>query len=144
MVCEQISRPFLRSWRQIYRFSAGRATIGKRYLALKGVFMRHVRLFSLFVTALFTASLPAPASATTQNFVTIDRVGVQFTNLYVRFTTALTLSCNWGALYLDITTDKGKAILSVLLTARAAGIQLSRVDYAMDGSGLCTIDLVEI
>jgi hypothetical protein len=98
----------------------------------------------LFVGALFAANLSVPANATTQNFVTIDRVGVQFTNLYVRFTTSLTLSCNWGALYLDITTDKGKAILSVLLTARAAGIQLSRVDYTMDGSGLCTIDLVEI
>jgi hypothetical protein len=105
--------------------------------------MGRVRLI-LFVGALFAANLSGPANATSELSKTIDHMGVQFTNLYVRFTTPFTQSCSYGNLYLDITTDKGKAILSVLLTARAAGIQLSRVDYTMDGNGLCTIDLVEI
>jgi hypothetical protein len=107
--------------------------------------MLRVRSKVVFLAfALLAGISSAPAGATIEYTKTIDHMGVQFTNLYVHFTTAFSVSCLYGNLYLDITTDKGKAILSVLLTARAAGIQLSRVDYTMDGNGVCTIDLVEI
>ena|SRR5579872_1158909 len=57
-----------------------------------------------------------------------------------------TLSCAYGLVYLDITTDFGRAAYAELLAAKNAGQQLSRIDYTQSGgaNSMCTLQLVEV
>jgi hypothetical protein len=57
-----------------------------------------------------------------------------------------TLSCAYGLIYLDITTNFGRAAYSQLLAAKNTGQQLSRIDYVQAGGAgsMCTLQLVEV
>lgn len=87
-------------------------------------------------------ALPVPACATTQSNMALVHLGAQGNLAYVNFTTILTDTCSWGNLYMDLATDAGRAAYSMLLTARASGKALSRVDYH-SSAGTCFVDLVE-
>lgn len=87
--------------------------------------------------------LSGPASAISEYNKAIAHVGAQSSNGYVIFVAPPTGGCSFGNVYLNITTDSGKAYYSLLLTAYAAGRSISRVDYT-NTAGTCTIDLVEM
>ena len=74
---------------------------------------------------------------------TVAAAGVQDSNGYVSFA-ATTANCLYNIVYFDITTDAGKAYLSVALTAKATNTPLSRVGYSMASTGICTATLVEL
>lgn len=85
------------------------------------------------------------AIAVTETNKTIDRLGVQGGNAYFDVKESLTLTCAWGNIYLDITTDFGKAAYSNLLAAKSSGRILSRIDYSQTtAGGQCNLDLVEV
>jgi hypothetical protein len=82
--------------------------------------------------------------ATTEYNKTIVHVGAQWSLGYVLFTVLPTAGCNYGNVYLDTSTDAGKAYFSVLLTAYTASRPISRIDYTKGADGTCTVDLVEM
>ena len=92
---------------------------------------------------LSTVLLSMPASAITENGKTISHVGAQSGQAYVMFTAPPSGSCNFNVIYLDVSTDAGRAYYTILLTAYLQNKTLSRVDYHTS-SGNCYIDLVEI
>lgn len=98
---------------------------------------------------LFTIASSVPAYAQSQPQTdynrTIGHLGVQGSNAYFDVKEGFTLNCEWGMVYMDITTDPGKAAYAELLAAKLAGKQLSRVAYTQASSGgMCTLALVEI
>ena len=99
------------------------------------------------VAPLAVAVLPAMAVAQSNYYTeynkTVTFVGVQGNGGYVSFTVAPTANCNYNNIYFDITTDAGKAYLSILLTARAEGKPLGRIDYTIS-SGMCNLSLAQL
>jgi hypothetical protein len=85
-----------------------------------------------------------PAFAATQGPVAIDRLGVQGDYGYVDFTAPFLEPCLNGVIYFNLALEGGKAALSVLLTAKASGQPLRRVDFSKDAQGRCEIDLVQL
>jgi hypothetical protein len=100
-------------------------------------------LISVAVCSLNLLIVPA-AGAVTQGPLTIQAVGTQGGIGYVAFTTPFTETCIWNNVYFNLTTDAGKATLSVLLTAHASGRPITRIDYSKDNQGQCWIDLVQL
>ncbi|WP_196158627.1 hypothetical protein [Reinekea sp. G2M2-21] len=47
--------------------------------------------------------------------------------------------CKWGLMYIDLSTEGGKAIFSLVLTAKTAGHAVIRVDYTKDSSDKCLV-----
>ena len=45
--------------------------------------------------------------------------------------------CKWGIMYLDLSTEAGKGMLSQVLTAKSAGFKVVRIDYTVSSSGTC-------
>lgn len=89
------------------------------------------------------------ALATTEYTKTINQLGVQSatpTVAYFSVLEGLTLSCQFGNIYLDITTDFGRAAYAELLAAKAEGRMLSRLDYTQPGGAgtQCNLSLVEV
>jgi hypothetical protein len=86
------------------------------------------------------------ALATTDAPRTIDRLGSQGSLVYFTVVEGLSLACAANAIYLDITTDAGRAAFAELLVAKNSGRQLSRIDYTQSGAPgtVCVLDLVEI
>lgn len=106
------------------------------------------RMATRFRIAIFTVAtlcIPsAPALATIEYNKTIAHVGTQGNNGYVIFSVVPTAGCNFGGIYLNLTTDGGKASYSLLLTAYASNRLISRIDYTKGPDGTCTVDLVEM
>jgi hypothetical protein len=46
--------------------------------------------------------------------------------------------CKWGIMYINLSTNAGKAMMSQLLTAKSAGFKVVRIDYAVSSSGSCS------
>ena len=44
--------------------------------------------------------------------------------------------CKWGIMYIDLSTEAGKAMFSQVLTAKTAGFKIVRIDYSKTGA-LC-------
>lgn len=99
------------------------------------------------IMPLTIAMLPGMAVAQQNSYSepnkTVQFVGVQGNSGYVSFTTPMTAGCAYDNVYFDITTDAGKAELSVILTARASNRPLGRVDYTVS-SGLCYVAIVQL
>lgn len=57
----------------------------------------------------------------------------------------LTTDCLYGVLYFDVGSEIGKAMYSTLLTAKAGGRKLARIDYFQNSNGqVCTLTYVEL
>lgn len=97
----------------------------------------------LRLCALLTAVFAVPAQATSETNKTIAHVGVQGAQGYVTLTTAPSAGCTFANVYFSLTSDAGKGYLSMLLSARAGGRAISRIDYTKAADGTCTIDLLE-
>lgn len=102
-----------------------------------------MRIGRLAVAIMSCVLLSGPASAISEYNKAIAHVGAQSSNGYVTFTVPPTGSCSFGNIYLNLTTDSGKAYYALLMTAYAGGRPISRVDYT-NTAGTCTIDLVEM
>ncbi|WP_143247566.1 hypothetical protein [Agaribacterium haliotis] len=47
--------------------------------------------------------------------------------------------CLWGLMYIDLSKESGKAIFSLVLTAKTADQSIVRIDYKKDESGKCLV-----
>ena len=45
--------------------------------------------------------------------------------------------CRWGIMYLNLSTEAGKGMLSQVLTAKSDGFKVVRIDYSTSASGTC-------
>jgi hypothetical protein len=52
--------------------------------------------------------------------------------------------CRWGIMYLNLSTEAGKAMFSQLLTAKSAGFKVVRIDYTVSSSGTCLASGIHI
>ncbi len=103
--------------------------------------MERKALTGFFVT--IAATLATPAFATIEFNKVVAHLGTQDSFAYVVFAVPPTGSCAYNNVYIDLTTDKGKAAYATVLTAYVAGLTVSRVDYT-NTSGTCYVNLIEI
>lgn len=90
-------------------------------------------------------AVTANAQSYSGNFV-LDKVGVQSTSysyLVLSSTTPFPVSCPYGALYVDLTTQQGRAQYSLALTSLARDGRLSRIDVSLS-AGICYVTLIEV
>ena len=52
--------------------------------------------------------------------------------------------CLYGIMYLDLSKESGKAQFSMLLTAKASGQKVVRIDYSTDAIGKCNLSGLHI
>ncbi|SDD85191.1 hypothetical protein SAMN05444678_12621 [Sphingomonas sp. YR710] len=93
--------------------------------------------------ALLGLLLAAPAIAGTDNNLTLTGVGSQSGNIAYIFVSPGT-SGGCSIIYIDITNDAGRGMLSIALTARASGRPIARVDYTGGGGGPCNATLIQL
>ncbi len=100
-------------------------------------------LFVLFVLFLMIAS---PSFANTDTNLPVVGVGAQTgsTNGYVVVGSATSGSCVYNTIYIDVSNDTGKVMMSAALTARATGSPLSRVDYTVSAGNICIATLLQM
>jgi len=99
-----------------------------------------IRLFSLLLMLVATG-----VNAIKDQNMTIDRLGVQGAYGYFDTLEGFSTSCKWGIIYLNITSDFGKAAYSSILSAKVSGRKLSKIIYSQSGIGeKCTLTQVEI
>ncbi len=106
--------------------------------------LRLSRFWPLLPAALLATVMASGASAATQGPVPIAVLGTQWNTGYVSFTAPLVDTCQFNNVYINLTTDGGRAALSVLLTAHASGRPISRIDYSKDSQGMCWLELVQL
>lgn len=83
-----------------------------------------------------------PASATTDSNLTVTTAGAQSGSYaYIVVSPGATGSCG-NIIYIDVTTDSGRAMYSTALTARVTGRPISRVDYAESAGNVCYASLL--
>ena len=99
--------------------------------------------FKLFSVVFILIS--ASSFATTENLKSVDRLGVQGDNAYFTVKEGFSQNCKWGNIYLNISTHFGKAAYANILSAKASGKKLSRIDYSQSADGeQCNLSLVEV
>lgn len=98
----------------------------------------------MMLAGMATLLTVSSAFAASESNKTIQQVGVQYNGPgYVTFNEPLTVSCQYGLIYIpDVGTAPGKGMLAVLLSAQAAGKPISRLDYVQNGDGSCTAQIV--
>lgn len=109
--------------------------------------MSKAKLYLLAIIFSFGYMSEAAAEMVAQTNVTIDHLGSHSGNIfYLRLTEAFTRPCNNNLAYcLTTNADSCKSMLSVALTAKSTGKQLSDFRYEYDSvSNACTVWLVAI
>ncbi len=53
-------------------------------------------------------------------------------------------SCLYSYMYINTSTDGGKALYALVLSARVSGIHLARVYYTIDSNNKCTADIIQL
>lgn len=90
------------------------------------------------------ACLASPALATTDGPLTVSHIGVQGGMVYITFTVPPSAGCIYDTVYAPNSVGNAQYIMSVALTAKAAGVPISRLDYTKAADGQCTIDLIQL
>lgn len=105
-----------------------------------------MRIQSKIVASLVAMLACGSAFATEEDNKTIQSVGVQSGGpSYVVFNEPLAVGCQFTLIYLPAqSTDSGKQMLAVLLSAQAAGKGVARIIYSQDTSGNCTASLISV
>ena len=83
-----------------------------------------------------------PASAENDSNLTVTTAGSQSGSYaYIIVSPGTTGSCG-NIIYMDITTDAGRAMYATALTARVTGRAISRVDYTVSVGNVCYASLL--
>lgn len=54
------------------------------------------------------------------------------------YTAEVLTGCKWNLMYLDLSTESGKAMFSQVLAAKSAGFKVVRIYYKKDDNEKCT------
>lgn len=98
------------------------------------------------VGAVVSLGFIGSAAALSDSNKTVDRFGVQKGGQLAYFNTLETsgvAGCQWGLVYIDITTEFGKAATAHLMAARASGKKLKWFEYSIGANNLCYLDSIE-
>jgi len=86
-----------------------------------------------------------PAMAVTDSNVTITDVGAQMgSGGFIKVSPAASGNCLYNTIYIDTSTDAGRSILAIALTARASARPISRIDYTVASGGTCNATLIQL
>jgi len=89
--------------------------------------------------------IATPAMAATDSNVTVVAVGSQVgTGGYIQISPAPSGNCTFNNIYIDTSTDAGRGILAIALTARASGRPIARIDYTGGGGATCNATLIQL
>jgi hypothetical protein len=66
---------------------------------------------------------------------TVGRIGVQGNNAYFTLKEGLSTNCQYGVVYINITTDPGRLAYANVLAAKTANTKLSWVAYSQANLG---------
>jgi len=103
------------------------------------------KLVSLALSGVaFCTAAAAGASGSITQELTIGALGSHGGIGYVIITAPQVGACAGNHVYFLVNDLAGQATLSLLLTARASGRPLTRLDYSTDAQGVCWISLVQI
>lgn len=105
--------------------------------------MTEKHLLKVFAAASLLVMVPIAAKADTTDYnMTLTRIGVQSGSAYMFFASPPSQTCNFGAIYIDLSTDSGKAMYSLALTAKVSKTPFYRIAYSV-ANGYCTATLIE-
>ena len=85
-----------------------------------------------------------PAMAATDSNVTVTAVGSQGGTAYIKTSTTASNGCAFETIYIDLSTESGRAMFAVALTARASGRPIARIDYTGGGGATCVATLIQL
>jgi hypothetical protein len=102
-------------------------------------------LRALFALVTLACSSTVSIAATVETGRTLTGVAVEEPNqAYFRIAEALTGSCAYNVIYIDLSKSTGKPHLALLLSARAMGKKLAVIAYNQDGTGRCWVSSLEM
>jgi len=108
---------------------------------LKPMLKQNVKRGMAFLVLMFAT----PALAATDSNVTILAIGSQGgVGGYIIVSPNTSGSCPGQIIYIDTSTDVGRGILAIALTARASGRPIARVDYTGGGGATCNATLIQL
>lgn len=83
--------------------------------------------------------------AEVENYRSITKLAAEASQRgYFRVEEQLNVSCKYNVIYFDLNTDVGKAQLSLLMTAKIAGKEITTLAYNVAADTTCTLSTVEI
>ena len=98
-----------------------------------------------YVASLLLCSLAGTAMAIDDYSKSVNKLGVQSGVAYFGIKEGFGVNCKYEIIYIDITTDFGRLAYSNILSAKAAGLKLSWVNYTQASlGGICSLNLVEV
>jgi hypothetical protein len=98
---------------------------------------------SLFILVLITLSHSSLADKLSGPY-TVSRIFAEGASRAGFYPAEGLAECTYGLFYIDLTTESGKAILSLVLTAKSTGQKVVRVDYDTSESETCTVSGLHI
>lgn len=105
----------------------------------------HLRMIIRFFAIVSFGFLSGIANATEETGKIISVVGSNSSfSSHMRFTTPPSDNCIYNTVYIDITSEGGRALFSTVLTAYATGRVVSRIIYTKNADNSCWAFLVEI
>lgn len=96
-----------------------------------------VTLKSLVLVISLLFGFPCAASTGLGRTVHIDKVFAEGESLAGFYTKESLPECLWGLMYINLATDSGKALFTLVLSAQARGAVVSRIDYDKDDNDKC-------
>jgi len=99
-----------------------------------------------FAIALLGASFAMGSCQAAEDWnKTVGRIGVQAPATgYFMVNEALSTTCAYGVVYVDLTQVAGKTMWAAVLTAKETAGMIYRLDYSVDANTICTATLVEL
>ena len=99
-----------------------------------------------FALALLGAAIASGSCQAAEDYnKTVSRVGTQAPATgYFMTNEALTTTCAYGVVYIDLTAVSGKPMWASIVMAKETGGTIYRLDYTVDANSICTATLVEI
>jgi hypothetical protein len=91
----------------------------------------------LVITAVFMSISSLAFSAQISTPKTVKRIFTEGSTRAGFYASEGITECKWGIMYLNLSTESGKGMLSQVLTAKSAGFKVVRIDYTVSSSGTC-------
>lgn len=95
----------------------------------------------------FAILMMLPMLASADQFITkhtVKRIYVGGLSTAGFFTKQGMTPCLYGIMYIALTTEAGRAQLSLITTAKAAKQDIVRIDYSIDANQVCRLNSLDI
>jgi hypothetical protein len=96
------------------------------------------------VAAFLGLMVATPSMAASDSNVTVTSVGSQGGTAYIQTSTTASNGCPFQTIYIDVSTESGRAMFAIALTARASSRPIARIDYTGGGSATCVATLIQL